>query len=179
MTNKPTDETAPVKTAQGLTVKHIVLVLGSLAIVCGAVITAIILLRPTESLTAGMPVIDESNLAEIQAEMEEKAAKGMFETHMNTTWTFPDGESPSSDAVMGNSPNNNYPFWFTVTLSNLNKIVYTSSLLPVGAQIAEIVLEEDLDAGTYPALLTVHMMEEDGAEVESNMGFNITLVVEK
>jgi hypothetical protein len=78
---------------------------------------------------------------------------------------------------MGNSPNNNYPFWFEVALSDSNRIVYTSSLLPVGSQIAEIVLDEDLDAGTYPAVLTVHMVEEDGAEVESNMRFNITLLV--
>jgi methionine-rich copper-binding protein CopC len=48
----------------------------------------------------------------------------------------------------------------------------------VGSQVAEIVLDKDLEAGTYPALLTVHMVEEDGAEVESNMGFNITLIVE-
>jgi hypothetical protein len=162
----------------GLTTKHVVLILGALAIVCAAVVLAVVLSRGPEPAVTGARVIDESNLAEIQAEIEEKVAKGMFETHMTTTWTFPDGKSPSSDAVMGNSPNNNYPFWFEVTPQGANEAVYTSSLLPVGSQVAEIVLDKDLEAGTYPALLTVHMVEEDGTEVESNMGFNITLIVE-
>lgn len=162
----------------GLTTKHVVLILGALAIVCAAVVLAVVLSRGPEPAVTGARVIDENNLAEITAEIEEKVAKGMFETHMTTTWTFPDGKSPSSDAVMGNSPNNNYPFWFEVTPQGANEAVYTSSLLPVGSQVAEIVLDKDLEAGTYPALLTVHMVEEDGAEVESNMGFNITLIVE-
>jgi hypothetical protein len=175
MTHK--SEPTPVKPARGLSTKHIVLILGSLIIVCGAVVAAMVLLRPAESATAGMPVIDESNLDEITREIEEKVAKGMFETHMNTTWTFPDGKSPSSDAVMGNASSNHYPFWFEVT-AGTEGLVYTSSLLPVGSQIAEIILDKDLEPGAYPAVVTIHMMEEDGTEVESNMGFNITLIVE-
>ena len=116
----------------GLTTKHVVLILGALAIVCAAVVLAVVLSRGPEPAVTGARVIDESNLAEITAEIEEKVAKGMFETHMTTTWTFPDGKSPSSDAVMGNSPNNNYPFWFEVTLSDTGETVYASSLLPLG-----------------------------------------------
>jgi hypothetical protein len=169
--------------AKGLTTKKIILILGALVIVCAAVIVIVLLLRDTGKdiqsgpVPGGMPIVDESNLAEIKAELEEKVAKGMFETYMSTTWTFPDGKSPSGDAVMGNSASNNYPFWFTVTLKDTGDVVYTSSLLPVGSQLAEIVLEKDLGAGTYPAVVTIHMVEENGAEVESNMGFNITLIV--
>jgi methionine-rich copper-binding protein CopC len=162
----------------GLTTKRIILILGILVIVCAAAVAAFVLTREKPPETVATRVIDESNLEEINAEIEEKVAKGMFETHMTTTWTFPDGKSPSSDAIMGNSPNNNYPFWFEVSLRGSEEIVYSSSLLPVGSEIAEIVLEKDLDAGTYAALLTIHMVEEDGAEVESNMGFNITLIIE-
>jgi hypothetical protein len=162
----------------GLTTKHIILILGILVVVCAAVVAAIVLTREAPPAQTGARVIDESNIEEITAEIEEKVAKGMFETHMTTIWTFPDGASPSSDAVMGNSPNNNYPFWFELSLYSTGEVVYSSSLLPVGSQIAEIVLEKDLDAGTYDTLLTIHMVEEDGAEVESNMGFNITLIVE-
>jgi hypothetical protein len=171
-------EAAPVKAQKGLSTKHILLILGSLIIVCGAVVAVIVLLRPAASVTAGIPVIDESNLDDITREMEEKVAKGMFETHMNTTWTFPDGQSPSRDAVMGNAASNHYPFWFEVTVPGAEGVVYTSSLLPVGSQIVEIILDKDLDPGNYPAVVTIHMVEEDGTEVESNMGFNITLMVE-
>jgi hypothetical protein len=170
------------KTAQkGLTTKHIVLILGVLLILCAAVITTILLLRKQPAATtmeiAGAKVVDQSNLSTIKQDIEDKVAKGMFETFMNTTWSFPDGKSPSSDAVMGNSAANNYPFWFTVTLSDTQEIVYTSSLMPLGTQLEKIILEKDLEKGTYPAVVNIHMVDENGAEVESNMGFNITVIV--
>jgi hypothetical protein len=162
--------------AKGLTTKKIVLILGALVIVCAAAVVIVLMLRQ-EPAPSGVPVINEDNLNEIVSEMEEKVARGMFETYMNTTWTFPDGASASSDAVMGNSASNNFPFWFTVTLSDTGEVVYTSSLLPIGSELAEIVLDKDLNAGPYPALITIHMVDEEGEEVESNMGFNLTLVV--
>ncbi|MDR1961319.1 MAG: hypothetical protein LBQ16_03460 [Gracilibacteraceae bacterium] len=171
--------------AKGLTTKKIILILGALVIICATVVVTVLLLRDPGTtdiqaslVPAGAPVVDESNINEITGEIKEKVARGMFETHMNTTWSFPDGASASGDAVMGNAASNNYPFWFTITLSGTNEIVYTSSLLPVGTQLAEIVLDKDLAAGTYPAVLTVHMVDEEGAEVEGNMGFGIALIIE-
>jgi hypothetical protein len=167
---------------KGLTTKHIILILGSLLIICAAVITAILLLRQQPEATtmdiAGAKVVDKNNISEIEEEIKDKVASGMFETHMNTTWNFPDGKSPSSNAVMGNSAANNYPFWFTVSLADTQEVVYTSSLLPLGSQIEEIKLDKDLDEGIYEALITIHLVDDEGAEVESNMGFNITLKIE-
>ncbi len=127
--------------------------------------------------TNALPIVDEDNLASIESQLEEKVQKGMFETHMTTMWTFPDGTSPSIDAVMGNAPSNNYPYWFTVTLPG-GEQVYSSSLLPVGTVLEEIVLDVDLDAGTYPAVIAVHLVDENGEELDGNMAsFNISLVV--
>jgi hypothetical protein len=178
--NKASENNPPKDTgvAKGLTTQKTILILGAIIIICAAIVMIFVLTRDSEPEPVGTRVIDENNLAEITAEIEEKVAKGMFETHMTTTWVFPDGESPASDAVMGNSPNNNYPFWFELILPGTGEVIYTSSLLPLGSQIEEILLEKDLDAGTYSANLQIHMIEEDGSEVESNMGFNITLIVE-
>ena len=98
---------------RGLGTKHIVLILGIVLIVAAAVVTVILLTRdkPADTI-AGIPVINADNLADVEEEIREKVEKGMFVTHMNTMWTFPDGESPSDDAVMGNSSANSYPFWF-------------------------------------------------------------------
>jgi hypothetical protein len=167
-----------------LTMRHIILILGVLIIICAAIITIVFLLRdsgsdmPAEPVPGGNLVIDESNLDSIMREVEEKVAEGMFETHMNTTWRFPDGATASENAVMGNAASNRYPFWFTVALADTGDIVYTSSLLPVGSQIKEVKLSEDLDEGRYSAIMVIHMVNDDGEEVESNMGFSITLVVE-
>lgn len=168
--------------AKGLTTKHIVLILGSLVIICAAVVTAIVLLRQPvtqETVTSRVPVINQDNLAKIESDIAEKVAKGMFETHMNTNWEFPNGKSASSNAVMGNSASNRYPFWFTVTLEDTNETVFTSSLLPVGTVLKEVKLDKELKKGTYPAIVSIHMVDEKGVEVESNMGFNITLSVKK
>ncbi len=164
--------------AKGLTTKHIVLVFGSLIIICAAVIIAVFLLRgePAEATT---PVATADNLEQIQGEIQDKVAKGMFMTHMNTTWNFPDGESASSNAVMGNSTGNTYPFWFSVTLPDTGEVIYQSGQLPVGQQLSEIKLDKVLDKGTYPAVINIHLIDENGEEIESNMAFNISLVVEK
>jgi hypothetical protein len=100
----------------------------------------------------------------------------MFETHMNTIWSFRDGHSPSHDAVMGNAAGNNFPFYFTVTLDT-GEVIFTSGLLPLGTQIDGILLDRALDAGTYPAVVNIHMID-DGVPVETNMGINITLIIE-
>jgi hypothetical protein len=166
---------------KGLQAKHIVLILGILVIITAAVVAVIVLTQSKNSLPIAtdsyQPVVNEDNLDDVMNSIHEKVEMGMFETHMNVAWTFPDGKSPSDDAVMGNSQNNNYPFWFDVTVNN--EVAYRSDLLPVGSQVKEIILQKDLDAGTYPAVVTVHMLDDNGEAIEGNMGFNITITVLK
>ncbi len=163
-------------TGKKLETKHIILIFGSLIIICAAILIAIFLLKDKpETVT---PVVTADNLTQIQGEIKDKVAKGMFMTHMNTTWNFPDGKAASSNAVMGNATGNTYPFWFTLTLADTDEAIYQSGLLPVGQQLSEIKLDKDLDKGTYPAVVNIQMIDENGEEMESNMGFNITLIVE-
>ena len=54
-------------------------------------------------------VIDEENYQQIMEDMENEVREGYFETYMNTEWTFPDGTSETTDAILGNSPNNTKP----------------------------------------------------------------------
>lgn len=177
-TSEQNPEQAPPQAGKGLSTKHIVLILGSVAIVCAAIVAIVLLTRPKpiEPSTSGY-VVDEGNFDHIQGEIKEKVANGMFETYMNTTWTFPDGKSASSNAVFGNGTSNNYPLWFEVALKDTNEVVFTSSTLPVGTAIKEIVLTQDLAKGSYPAVVKVHMVDDNGEPVDSNVGFNITIVV--
>lgn len=162
--------------AAGLTTKKIILILGALAIVSAAVVVTILLLNDRED--SGTPVMSASNLEDIKGNIKDKVEKGMFMTHMNTTWTFPDGKSPSDNAVMGNSAANNYPFWFTLDLADTDEKLYQSGLIPVGQQLGEIKLDKALKKGSYSAVVTIHMQDENGEEVESNMSFNVSLIVE-
>jgi len=126
-------------------------------------------------IPGGNMVISSDNLDDIKQAITEKVERGMFSTYMNTTWTFPDSKSPSSDAVMGNSPNNNYPFWFSLAIGDDE--IYRSSLLPVGTQLKEVILTADLPPGTHNALMDINMVDENGEPVESNMKFAITLII--
>jgi hypothetical protein len=162
---------------KGLSTKQIILILGIVAIVCATVVVAIILLKDKPG-EMGVAILNESNAEQIQSDVKEKVAKGMFMTHMNTTWNFPNGKSPSSNAIMGNAPGNNYPFWFSLALSESKDIVFESGILAVGTQIKEIKLSKALEKGSYPAVVTIHMVDENGDEIENNMGFNISIEVE-
>jgi hypothetical protein len=185
--NPPQNNTTSV--AGKLQTKHIVLILGTLVIIASAVVAAYVLTRPndTDNFSSIDPnitpigrieVINESNVTELIEEVRENVAKGRFSTHMNTTWRFPDGSSPSSNAVMGNSARNNYPMWFEVRLQENNELIFTSPVLPLGTQIEEIVLDRVLSKGTYPAALSIHMIDDDGEIVQGNMGFSISLVIQ-
>jgi hypothetical protein len=146
------------------------------------VIVVVLLLREEESAVStgplgGIPVTAE-NVSEIGAQIADQIDRGMFETYYSQTWRFPDGSSPASSFLMGNSANNRYPYYFTLTLTGDDEPVFTSGLIPLGTQLGEIVLDRDLDAGTYSAVANIHMIDEDGAEVPTNMGFEITLVID-
>jgi hypothetical protein len=155
--------------------KQVALILGTLVIVAGTIIAIVLLTRPKEA--AVNRIIDDANVNEIQEDMQSRVDQGMFETYMTTSWTFPNGEAASSDAVMGNSVNNNYPFWFELLLSDTGEVLFESGLLPVGTTIESITLNKDLPAGTYRATVAVHLMDENGDPIDSNAAFNVTLKV--
>lgn len=127
----------------------------------------------------GVQVVNEDNLEAIGDQSAEKINKATFELYMNTRWTFSDGGlSPSSNAVIGNAAANNYDFTFTVTVPELDdKLVYTSQVVPVGAQLKELVLDEALPPGEYEAVVSYYLVDEKGAPVESNLGFAVTLQI--
>ena len=136
--------------AKKLTKNHVILIVALAVVICAAVIVAILLLKSTPAKASGAKVIDKNNLATIQEDIKDKVAEGMFATHMNTNWVFPEGKEASSNAIMGNSASNNYPFWFTVTLADTQEVVFTSSVLPLGSQIDKIVLKRIWIKGPIP-----------------------------
>lgn len=120
-------------------------------------------------------VIDESNLDDVEEQLTDSVADGMFEINMNTVWHFPDGKSASSDAYVANGGANRHPISFEVLVDGTEQ-VYSSSVIPLGKQIKEIVLEKDLEAGDYNAVCFYHLWNEDGTE-SSSCGVDIILSI--
>ena len=100
---------------------------------------------------------------------------------MNTEWTFPDGTSETTDAILGNSPNNTKPIRCEVLLEDTEEVIFTTGVIPVGAQLPAFKLDVDLDVGRYDAVCIVYLLNEteNGTYTDySNAGFNVTITVE-
>lgn len=158
-----------------LTLTHIILIIGFLILLIVVCVIGYQLLKPREEPTGiGALVVDESNLVEIQEQIDYKEDAGMFEVNMNTIWNFPNGNSASSDAYLANGAANRLPISFEIILDE--EVIYTSTVIPVGNKIKEIVLDKDLEAGIYEAVCRYTLWNEDGTE-DSEFGVNITIIV--
>ena len=125
--------------------------------------------------------ITEGNYKQIMEEMENEVQEGYFETYMNTEWTFPDGTSETTNAILGNSPNNKKPIRCEVILADTEEVIFKTDVMPVGVELPPFKLDKDLDAGTYDAVCMVYLLneEDDGTYTDySNAGFNVTITVE-
>lgn len=153
--------------------KKIIIIICILFIIIVAVAVFLWLRRPKN-------VITEENYKQIMEDMDNQVQEGYFETYMNTDWTFPDGTSETTDAILGNSPNNKKPIRCEVMLADTEEVIYSTGVLPVGAELPPFKLDVDLDAGTYDAVCMVYLLdeEEDGSYTDySNAGFNVTINV--
>jgi hypothetical protein len=123
-------------------------------------------------------VLDENSAATIMDEMRKEVEEGMFECNMSMTWTFADGTSESKDAIVVNSNNNSYPFYFDVTLNDSDELIYSSPVVPVGSQLTNFKLDKDLEPGEYMATVMYSLLEDETSqEVKSQAGFVITIIV--
>lgn len=154
--------------------KRIIVIICILLLIIAAVAIFLWLRRPKGVMT-------EENYKKIMEDMGDEVKEGYFETYMNTAWTFPDGASESTDALLGNSPNNKKPIRCEVLLADTEEVIYSTGVLPVGAELPPFKLDVDLDAGTYDAVCMVYLLdeEEDGSYTDySSAGFNVTITVE-
>ncbi len=154
--------------------KKIIIATGIVLIIVAAIAVYMLTRKPDG-------VITEENYKQITEEMSKEVQEGYFETYMNTDWTFPDGTSETTDAILGNSPNNKKPIRCEILLSDTSEVIFSTGVLPVGAELPPFKLDVDLDAGTYEAVCMIYLLdeEEDGTYTDySNAGFNVTITIE-
>ena len=154
--------------------KKIILIVCLVVLAVIAAVVIYLLKKPKDVMT-------KENYKQIMEEMDEKVQDGYFETYMNTEWTFPDGASETTDAILGNSPNNKKPIRCEVKRLDTDEVIFSTGVLPVGAELPPFKLDVDLEAGTYDAMCVVYLLdeEEDGTYTDySNAGFHITITVQ-
>lgn len=120
------------------------------------------------------------NYKQIEDEMKDNVKEGYFETYMNVEWTFPNGNMASTDAILGNSPNNEKPIRCEVRLKDSDEILFETGALPVGTEVDKIKLSKDLEAGIHSAVCTIYLLDEkDGTYTDtSSADFDISLIIE-
>lgn len=127
---------------------------------------------------------NEPNTVEIPRNVNElvanatKVPEGAFEMNMTTTWNFKTSQSTSKNAYIANSPSNHYPMYFTISLKDTGKIIYTSPEIPLGCTLKNITLNCDLPAGTYDTVVIHHLLDESGEEV-TDVHVSLTIIIEK
>jgi len=124
-------------------------------------------------------VVTPDNVKDILAKMAsaDKNSIGSYEVNMNTTWTFKNSSTPSSDAIVSNNATNSNTVYFKIALKDGGKQVYKSPYMPLGSNLKNIVLDEKLSAGTYPAIVTYYLVDEKFVEL-SHVSVNMTLTIQ-
>lgn len=151
-----------------------------LILVIAVAVLMFLLLRKEETKPETY-TMNQENYQQILEDMDVEVKEGYFETYMNTEWTFPDGASETTDAILGNSPNNTKPIRCEIQLEETGEVVYRTGVLPVGTVLDPFKLDKDLEAGTYNAVCMVYLLDEaeNGAYTDySSAGFNITIIIE-
>ncbi len=113
---------------------------------------------------------------EIQAELNRQVEEGMFNISIASVVEFADGTSPGT-AYIENVPGNRYNMTVEITLDDSGDVVYQSRGLAPDSYIDEIVLEKDLDAGTYPATATFTAYDTESLEEVGKAAAKVSLVI--
>lgn len=126
--------------------------------------------KPQRTVSEGL-VVDAD-------EIDQKASEARFTTDMNMIWTFPSGSKVSDNAEIGNSASNQYECYFEVYLNDEDQtLLYSSPVLPVGKRLEQLEMDQALPAGTYDAVCTYHVLDDEDPDVElGTVSFAVTLM---
>lgn len=143
--------------------------------VLGAVIYRLKTQKPEE---AQKPERAVSEGLIVDGNVNKKASEARFTTDMNMIWTFPSGSDTSNNAVIGNSISNLYECYFEVYLDDEEQtLLYSSPVLPVGKRIETLKLNQVLSDGSYDAICTYHILDDEDPEIElGTVSFAVTLM---
>lgn len=155
----------------------IVLILCIIIIAVLCVIIYLLLHKDEDEKPKRSVLVNEENVEQVLSEIEDRVPAGSYEVIMNSTWNFENGTASSKDAYVANSTANQNPVYFEVTRSDTEETIFESPIIPVGSQMNDITLDEDLPAGTYECILTYHLLD-DEEETVSTVKIGLTIVIE-
>jgi hypothetical protein len=123
-------------------------------------------------------VVTPDNVDEVvqQIAEEEYTPAGYYMVTMNSTWNFKDGKSASENAYVENADYNTNDVYFDITLADTGENIYSSPVLPVGSHLDDIVLDKELDDGTYDCVIKYTLVDEEQNPL-SDVSVSLTIVI--
>lgn len=98
-----------------------------------------------------------------------------FEFSLVPDWIFPTAREPSPNALIRNVANNSRMIFFDVSVDDT--VVYVSPYMPLGSEHRGFALDYDLAPGTYSAVIT-HFLVDDDFEIITDVSVGVTIIVE-
>jgi len=151
------------KTGNGI---KIAIILG-IVIIIGLLVTVIILLvrgqTAKQEPTKRDVVVNEENAEKVAENLinSDYTPPGYYEVTMNSNWTFPDGETASTNAYVENKTTNTNDVYFDLSLEDTEEVIYSSPIITVGSHLDEIKLDNALEAGDYNCVCTYYLVDKD------------------
>lgn len=122
-------------------------------------------------------VVNEKNVDEVIEQLaEERTPPGSYQVTMNTTWNFPSSDEPSIDAYVKNAEANTNAVYFDITRSDTEETIYESPIIPVGSWLEDITLDGNLSNGTFPCIITYHLLDEEDKSI-STVKLTLTIII--
>lgn len=168
------------KQGKGLKIAIII----GIAVVITLLVIVIVLLAErgnTEEAVKRNVVINSDNAEQVIDEManQEYVEPGYYTTTMSTTWHFSTGDAVSEDAYVENVAANTNDVYFDVFLADDESTpILQSPVIPRGARLDNIALDQALDAGTYDCVMVYHLVDEEQNSI-STLRIGFTIIVEQ
>lgn len=119
-------------------------------------------------------VLTEDNVSDELEGFNEPVEDGYYEASQTIEWNF-DG-TKSTDAYVTNKTTNTRTVYFDLKLEDTGEMLYSSPYIPVGSELKGVEMDHQIEPGTYDAVVTYHLVDDNEQEVSTvNVGIIINV----
>lgn len=118
--------------------------------------------------------VSDSPSESVVSDLNKQVEDGMITMSMNSNPTFENG-SAKGNLLIENDKSNKHPQIIQIYRNDNNKMIYTSSMIPVGKYLNEDTLDVKLPKGEYECTAYFNAVDEETGEKLGTSGANITI----
>jgi len=123
-------------------------------------------------------IVTEDNVEEVRAELEARRLAPedrYYEASISADWRFATSLTPSKNVIVRNVAGNSRTVFFDITIEGYG-VVYVSPYMPLGSEHSNFALDVELPAGTYDAVVTYFLVDDD-YNIVSDLSIQVSIKV--